>query len=217
MKDVYLICDCVGYTQQIICEAKESNSGRITFRGPFTECERANRNKRIYPETVMKPEFDRLSAIAESGRLLGELDHPDDSIIHLKNTSHQINNLWWEKKHVGYGECTTLKTPAGLVLEALFHDGVPVGVSSRGVGTGQKNEQDLTIIKPGFKLITWDAVADPSYQEAWQEIVENVSSSKTTVSMATPKIMTQENCILDKASKVKEFSEALRSYCSEIV
>jgi hypothetical protein len=121
----------------------------------------------------MRPEFDRLSVIAERSGLLGELDHPQDSTIHLERASHRITKLWWDKPKVGWGEATTLPTPAGFVLEALFNENVPVGISSRGVGQGY-NREGVTYIEDGFKLITFDTVADPSYAEAWQTIREGV-------------------------------------------
>jgi hypothetical protein len=173
MSKLYLITDCWGLAQFNLCEGKEQASGRVTFRGPYTESDSQNRNRRIYPERVMRPEFDRLAVIAERSGLLGELDHPQDSTIHLERASHKINKLWWDKPKVGYGEATTLPTPAGFVLEALFHENVPVGISSRGVGQGY-NKEGVTIIEEGFKLITFDTVADPSYADAWQNIREGV-------------------------------------------
>ena len=173
MKKMYLITDCWGLAQFNLCEGKEQANGRVTFRGPYTEYDAQNRNRRIYPERVMRPEFDRLGVIAERAGLLGELDHPQDSTIHLERASHRITKLWWDKPKVGWGEATTLPTPAGFVLEALFHESVPIGISSRGVGQGY-NREGITYIEDGFKLITFDTVADPSYAEAWQAIREGV-------------------------------------------
>jgi len=173
MKKVYLITDCWGLAQFNLCEGKEQANGRVIFRGPYTEYDAQNRNRRIYPERVMRPEFDRLGVIAEKAGLLGELDHPQDSTIHLERASHRITKLWWDKPKVGWGEATTVPTPAGFVLEALFHEGVPIGISSRGVGQGY-NREGVTYIDDGFKLITFDTVADPSYAEAWQNIREGV-------------------------------------------
>lgn len=173
MSKKYLITDCWGIASFNLMEGKEEVNGRVTFRGPYTEYDAENRNKRVYPERVMRPEFDRLAVISERYGLLGELDHPQDSTIHLERASHRISKLWWEKPKVGWGEATTISTPAGLVLEALFHENVPVGISSRGVGQGFKRN-GVTMIEEGFRLITFDTVADPSYQSAWQEIRESV-------------------------------------------
>lgn len=195
MEAKFLICDCYGHVTVSLNEAKSSANGRITFSGPFSETDRKNRNNRVYPEDVFRPEFDRLRKLAENSGLIGELDHPENSILHMDRASHVIQKMWWETSKIGYGQCRTLSTPMGLTLEAFFHEGVPVGISSRGVGNGQTDETGTTIIKDGFKLITYDAVADPSYQDAWQQIAEEVQHNlKTTkVSMATPAMIRQDS------------------------
>lgn len=194
-KELCLITDCWGTASFQLCEGKLGNDGRITFRGPFTESDRPNRNRRIYPEHVLKPEFNRLALIAERKGLLGELDHPADSTLHLERASHVIRNLWWEKPKVGYGEARTIPTPGGYILEALFHEGVPIGISSRGVGNGHSNNEGYMVIEGGFRMITFDTVADPSYQDAWQTIKEGVlddiKTGRIKRSMATPELMEQ--------------------------
>lgn len=194
MKKMYLITDCWGLAQFNLCEGKEQTNGRVTFQGPYTEYDKQNRNRRIYPERVMRPEFDRLSVIAERAGILGELDHPQDSTIHLERASHRITKLWWDQPKIGWGESTTLPTPAGFVLEALFHEGVPIGISSRGVGQGY-NREGVTMIEDGFRLITFDTVADPSYAEAWQTIREGVLDDiqKGRVKVFMPGKALQEN------------------------
>lgn len=189
-RKLYLLTDCWGTASFQLCEGKAGRDGRVTFTGPFTESDRPNRNNRIYPEKVMRPEFDRLAVIAERYSLLGELDHPADSTIHLERASHRMTRLWWEKPKVGYGEAMTLPTPAGYVLEALFNEGVPIGISSRGVGSGRRGTDGVTCIEDGFKLITFDTVADPSYQDAWQQIKEavmgDIEVGRVKVSMSIP-------------------------------
>lgn len=189
-KKLYLICDCMGYINNnlLMENAKELPNGRIKFKGPFTECERPNKNGRIYPSDVMVPTFNNLAELSKTGRLLGELDHPADSVIHLDRASLQITNLWWDKgnKNIGWGEATTLDTPCGRILEGLLHEGVPFGVSSRGVGTGTMVDGNM-IVSDGFTLITFDAVGDPSYQDAWQSISESVTNkiNKGQISVST--------------------------------
>jgi hypothetical protein len=98
---------------------------------------------------------------------------PCDSIVHFANSSHVVTKLWWNGKTL-MGEGEILRTPSGEVLRALINDGIPIGISSRGVGNGKVNENGILVIGESFKLITFDAVADPSTWAAFQEkIVTN--------------------------------------------
>ena len=113
--------------------------------------------------------------IIDARGLVGELDHPTDSIIHFEKCSHVITKLWWEGNNL-MGEGEILNTPHGRILKSLLSDGVRVGISSRGVGNGRTDENGILIIGESYKLITFDAVADPSTYNAFQEKV--VSSKK---------------------------------------
>ena len=152
-------------------EAKDSGGGVVTkFRGKFQEAEAVNKNKRMYPYDVLNQNVKKMEDIIEHGGLVGELDHPTDSIIHFANSSHKITKLWWEGNTL-MGEGIILNTPHGKVLKSLINDGVRVGISSRGVGNGKVNEEGILVIGESYKLITFDAVADPSTHAAFQERV----------------------------------------------
>ena len=71
------------------------------------------------------------------------------------------------------GEAEILSTPHGRILKSLINDGVRVGISSRGVGNGKVDENGILVIGESYKLITFDAVADPSTFAAFQEKVVN--------------------------------------------
>jgi hypothetical protein len=146
--------------------------GKLTkFRGKFQEAEAVNKNKRMYPYDILDENMNRLRETIKEGGLIGELDHPTDSIIHFANASHKITKLWWEG-NVLMGEGEILNTPHGQVLKALINDGVRVGISSRGVGNGKVNEDGILVIGESYKLITFDAVADPSTFQAFQKEVD---------------------------------------------
>lgn len=164
-----------------------SDGGRVRFRGKFQEAESVNKNKRMYPYAVLNDNVKRLTEAMKDRRLIGELDHPTDSIVHFATASHVITNLYWEANTL-MGEGEILNTPHGKVLRALLNDGVKVGISSRGVGNGKVNENGILVIGESYKLITFDAVADPSTYAAFQEKVvsdkkrdEHVVCDKYTV------------------------------------
>lgn len=166
--DKFLICDCVGSPSFEIMtnEGTGSNPGSVRFKGKFQEADIQNKNKRIYSYDILERERVRLAPVIKQNRLFGELDHPADSIIHLENASHLITKLWWEGSSM-FGEGEILPTPAGRILETIIRCGIPVGISSRGVGTGKVGQDGSMIIDPSFKLITFDVVADPSTNEAF--------------------------------------------------
>jgi len=167
------------YFDEIELKLAESNSnGTVSFRGKLQEAEAKNKNNRVYPFDVLDENVKRLKKIIEQRRLVGELDHPTDSIVHFANTSHLITKIWWEG-NVLMGEGEILNTPSGKVLKALISDGVKIGMSSRGVGNGKTNEDGVLVISEGYKLITFDAVADPSTFDAFQE--EIVKTKKESV------------------------------------
>jgi hypothetical protein len=150
-------------------ESTDSSGGKvIKFKGKLQEAEAINKNKRMYPYSVLDANVKRLQESIQIGGLLGELDHPVDSIVHFANASHKLTKLWWEG-NILMGEGQILSTPAGRILRSLISDGVRIGMSSRGVGNGKVNENGVLVIGESYKLITFDAVADPSTYSAFQE------------------------------------------------
>ena len=159
-----------------INESNDHSNKIVKFRGKFQEADAVNKNKRSYPFKVLKENVENLMEMIKSGGLSGELDHPTDSIVHLMNISHKVTKLWWEGK-ILMGEGVILNTPSGKVLRSLMEGGVRIGISSRGVGSGKVNENGILVIGENYKLITFDAVADPSTHQAFQERVVNKNES----------------------------------------
>jgi hypothetical protein len=169
-KEYLLIDSCLnsGFELELLSESSENNRGLTKFRGKFQEAEAVNKNKRMYPFSVLDESIKQLQSAMEDRRLVGELDHPTDSILHFEKASHVITKLWWEGNTM-MGEGEILSTPCGAVLKALLNDGVKIGISSRGVGNGTTNEDGILVIGESYKLLTFDVVADPSCYEAFQE------------------------------------------------
>lgn len=166
---------CCAILNEMDLHESAGSSGVVKFRGKFQEADAINKNKRTYPYEVLDDNVKALQEAIDNGGLIGELDHPTDSIVHFANASHKITKLWWEGKTL-MGEGVILNTPHGKILKALINDGVRVGISSRGVGNGKVNEQGILVIGESYKLITFDAVADPSTSQAYQEKVVSKES-----------------------------------------
>jgi len=191
MKEILFIDSCQnsGFTMDL--NESVSDKGLTKFRGKFQEAEAINKNKRMYPYDVLNENVKKLQECVKNRGLIGELDHPTDSIIHFEKASHVITKLWWDG-NVMMGEGEILNTPHGKILKSLLNDGVRIGISSRGVGNGKVDENGILVIGESYKLITFDAVADPSTFAAYQEKVPSKKES-TVVSM-------------ENSSAVEEFS-----------
>lgn len=151
---------------------ESAKNGLTKFRGKFQEADAINKNKRSYPFNVLDENVKKLIETINARGLVGELDHPTDSIIHFEKASHVITKLWWEGTTL-MGEGEILPTAAGETLKGLINSGIRVGISSRGVGSGKVDENGILVIGESYKLITFDAVADPSTNEAYQSKVGN--------------------------------------------
>ena len=139
--------------------------GAVYLVGRIQTADKKNGNGRVYPMKVLKKEVDNYKKIVADGRATGELDHPDDSVINLKNVSHMITECWWEGKDV-MGKIKVLDTPSGRILKDLINAGVKLGISSRGLGSVKESMGD-TIVEEDFQLICFDIVAEPSTPNAF--------------------------------------------------
>ena len=148
------------YTPEMIKESREKHGGKIVMRGILQKSDTLNQNGRIYPEHVLEREIRNYQKFIAENRALGELDHPDSSVVNLKNVSHVIKEAYLEKGVV-YGTVELLDTPSGKILQSLVESGVKLGISSRGVGSTKK-QGDYHVVQDDFQLICWDYVSEPS-------------------------------------------------------
>jgi hypothetical protein len=134
----------------------------LVVEGVIQRANAKNQNGRIYPKEVLMRESEKYlkGPIAEN-RALGELDHPEASVINLKNVSHNIKKLWWEGDDL-YGRIEVLSTPSGNILKTLFLEGITVGISSRGMGSVRQMNEDTVEVQDDFDLLCWDFVSTPS-------------------------------------------------------
>jgi hypothetical protein len=148
------------YDSSVIKESRQTNDGKIVLRGVLQRAETLNQNGRIYPRAILERELRNYQKFIRERRALGECDHPDSSVVELKNASHIVVKAWMEGDDV-YGDVELLDTPAGQILQSLVESGVTLGISSRGVGS-TKRDGDRQIVQEDFQLICWDFVSEPS-------------------------------------------------------
>lgn len=149
------------YTPEMIKESIDKNDGRILMKGILQKADTLNQNGRIYPLSVLDREVRNYQKFIIEKRALGELDHPDSSVVNLKNASHVITEAHIDNGTV-FGTVEILhKTPSGAILKGLIESGVKLGISSRGVGSTRK-QGDYHVVQDDFQLICWDFVSEPS-------------------------------------------------------
>jgi len=173
LREFYELCEG-GVCQDLLTEAekravRENNAMFIT--GKLQEGGVLNGNMRMYPPEIMEREVKKYSEMVKDNRALGELDHPESSIINLSNVSHMVIDIWMDGPSV-MGKCKVLDTPSGQILRSLVDAGVKIGISSRGMGS-VKEHQGKTIVEDDFQLICFDIVSEPSTPNAFMALSEN--------------------------------------------
>ena len=163
-------------------EKKFVASGGIILSGKLQEAEAKNGNGRVYPKKILEREMKNYEKLIKEKRALGELDHPDDSVINLRNCSHLVTEVWWDKDNSNavHGKIQCLDTPSGKILQELVRAGVKLGISSRGLGSVTESRGD-TIVEDDFQLICFDMVSEPSTNDAFmlQESKNNDNNNLT--------------------------------------
>jgi Prohead core protein serine protease len=167
---------------QSLREAKVNPSKNLIVQGVVQRADAKNQNGRVYPKEVLEREVEKYIAgpIAEN-RALGELDHPDSSIINLKNVCHNIKKIWWDGDDL-MGRIEILPTPSGNILKELFLNNITVGISSRGMGSVKPLGEGTVEVQDDFELLCWDFVSTPSTQGAFMKptALSEGLNSKTT-------------------------------------
>jgi len=169
-------------SRQKIDESIKENDGRLIVKGVLQRAESKNQNGRVYPrEVLMKETTKYLEEQVSERRALGELDHPDSSVVNLNNASHNVIEMHWKGDDL-LGTVEVLSTPSGNILKELFKSGIKLGISSRGLGSVEpmrEGEGDTVEVQPDFELIAFDFVSNPSTHGAFMRPVnEGVEKQK---------------------------------------
>ena len=160
-----------------LSEARVNPKSKFLVSGKVQAADKPNANKRIYDyNTLYKQVALYVEGPVAEKRALGELDHPETSIINLKNVCHNITRMWWEGKDL-YGEFEILDTPSGNILRELFLAGISVGVSSRAMGSVTAIGEGLVQVEDDLELICWDFVSTPSTYGAYVKPVGGLNES----------------------------------------
>jgi len=144
----------------------EDSSGRTIVKGVLQRAGAENQNGRVYPKRILEREVGKYQTLIKERRALGELDHPDSSVINLKNVSHNVREVHWEGNDL-IGTVEVLPTPSGNILKELLKADILLGISSRGMGSTQPIGENKVQVGEDFELIGWDFVSNPSTHGAF--------------------------------------------------
>jgi len=144
----------------------EDTAGRTLVKGVLQRAGAENQNGRVYPMPILQREAKKYETLIKERRALGELDHPDSSVINLKNVSHNVREIHWEGNDL-CGTVEILPTPSGNILKELLRAGILLGISSRGMGSVSNIGEGKVEVGEDFELIGWDFVSNPSTHGAF--------------------------------------------------
>ena len=158
-----------------LVENKENPSDkRMRVKGKLQEADVKNGNGRVYPLEILKKQVENYTKGPVSSKTAtGELDHPDSSVINLSNVSHLITKIWWEGNDV-MGELVLLNTPSGKIAQEVIMAGIPLGISSRGMGSVRQIGESVEV-QDDFELLCWDLVSVPSTPNAYMQPVNKLA------------------------------------------
>lgn len=180
LREYYELCEG-GICQDFLTESEKievRNGNAMYLTGVMQRADAKNGNGRVYPRHILRREVENYKKIIGEKRALGELDHPDDSVINLKNVSHMVVDVWWNNDDV-MGKIKILDTPAGKIAKDLINSGVTLGISSRAMGS-VKETKGMVTVEDDLQLICFDLVAEPSTDKAFMHLSEAKRAPVTT-------------------------------------
>ena len=211
-----LIAEYCDHDIHLVTEAKANGEKSYQIEGVFAQADQPNRNGRIYRMEVMKPAVEKyISEQVNTGRAVGELNHPEGPTVNLDKVSHRITEMKFDESNV-MGKALILDTPMGKVVKGLLDGGVQLGVSTRGMGSLEKNNNGIMEVKGDYHLNTVDIVQDPSAPDAFvngiMEGVDWVWNNGLICAQDIEKIETEINKTPSRSlveAKVREFKNFL--------
>lgn len=195
-------------TPQVLTEVRSSNpNAPLRLRGVLQRAAQKNYNGRVYPRTVLQREAKKYEEVIRERRALGELDHPDSSVINLKNVSHNVTEIGWNGDDL-VGTIEILTTPSGNIARELIKNNVRLGISSRGLGSVREMNENTVEVQDDFELLCFDLVSSPSTRGAYMNLTEGVikegaNQPITTDRKALDKYLQIENIMRDILSEIR--------------
>lgn len=203
-KEILLECMQFVANKQSLTESSDGGGKKLLVSGVLQRAESKNQNGRVYPMDVLQREAKKYEEnFVKQKRAMGELDHPESSVVNLKNVSHNITRMWWDGQDL-VGEIEILTTPSGNILKELFNCGITLGISSRGMGSVKKVNESTVKVSDDFELIAFDFVSNPSTIGAFMFANKPLHESREMIlSPITEKWTKVEEIIRDILGEIK--------------
>ena len=178
IREYYQLCEG-GVCQDLLTESDKKfiAEGGMMLSGLMQCAETKNGNNRVYPKAILEREVENYARLVNQNRALGELDHPDSSVINLANASHMVTKIWMEGNECK-GTIRVLETPAGGILRSLVESGCQLGISSRGMGSVRESN-GVTLVEDDFQLLCFDLVSEPSTSGAFLVAESKINTNLT--------------------------------------
>lgn len=193
-------------TPQMLSEARANSSGPFSMSGPLQKAGEKNHNGRVYPRNVLEREIQKYQQVIKERRALGELDHPESSVINLKNVCHNVTECHWEGDTV-MGTIEILTTPSGNIARDLIKNNIRIGISSRGLGSVRNVNENTVEVQDDFELLCFDLVSSPSTRGAFMNLNEGVNKGQQVLASFDRKDINKyleiENIIRDILSETR--------------
>ena len=153
-----------------LTENVNRENGNLMVEGILATAEVKNGNGRYYKKELWDREMEKYDQLVKERRSMGELDHPESTVINLKNVSHIVTDYGWDGDQL-MGKIEILPTPSGNILKELIKNGITVGVSSRGMGSLEQNGSVMEV-QDDFELLCWDFVSTPSNPGSFMSVLQ---------------------------------------------
>lgn len=193
-----VLTDCQLFRFELVED--RNNSGAMVARGPFARAGVPTANGRVYGGKLWERELSRLQDKIKTNSLFGLLDHPRDGKTTLKEASHLITKLTFDGSNV-IGEMRVLDTPNGKILKSIIESGAVVGVSSRGVGTTRKTQEGHDVVQDDYRLLSFDAVADPANATSWPKFATEAEDPEEKMGLTYEQLKEQHPELIQMAKK----------------
>lgn len=189
LREFFKLCDG-GRCEDLLTEQEKQmvrNNGVMFLTGVMQRADAENGNGRVYPREILEREVANYQKTIQENRAVGELDHPEESVINLKNVSHVVTQMWWQGNDV-MGKIKILNTPSGRIAKDLVESGVTLGISSRSLGSVHESK-GKTVVEEDLQLICFDLVSEPSTKGAFLHLKEGKTNKSLSKNEKLQKIL----------------------------
>jgi len=176
----------------------------LVAKGEFGRADTPTQNRRVYPRSIWDREIRNINEAMRAGKVLGELDHPQDGKTSLKRVSHLMCGLYMTEDGLIIGEARVLNNEYGKQLRSILEAGGAIGVSSRGMGSTAMGENGSEIVQDDYQYMTHDFVADPA-------VLTSYPKFQTEVRWIAPETVvteTKESSMAKKTEEKAQITEA---------